>query len=326
MGSRARRASSDRASPAAHSLKDEPLRALGWMTLSGLGFSLMSLFIKQLIEQSGDAHQPFALLRTANRLPGFELVFFRSFINVILVLALIYWREGWTRHALFPRAERRLLIIRGLAGFSGLTCWFWALKWLPLSIASVLNWCAPLFTLLFSALFVGERTPLRKLVWVALSMVGLVLVLKLNPTDFADFHLPWIGVAIGLAGAASAGIAYSAVRVATASLTPETIVLYFVGIATLGSFPLALANWTWPSPVQWALIVFTGIAASGAQLAMTQAYRYAAAGIVSTMGLLSAAFTLLWGWVFLGEMLLVSQWLGIAILGISIGLLTVQRR
>lgn len=290
-------------------LPDQPAQSLVWMTISGLGFSLMSLGVKVLIGE----------------VPGFTLIFLRSLINLVVVVCMIALTTGFAKDLVFPRGIRRTLVIRGLAGFSGLCCWFWALRWLPLSVASLLNWCAPLFTLLFSALFVGERVAPRKLFWVATSFVGLAILLKLNPTDLAKLHFSPIGVAIGLAGAAFGGIAYSAVRVATARTTPNVIVMYFVGTATLLSLPLALADWMWPNGRQALIILGIGLCATVGQISMTRAYRHAPAGIVSSMGLLTVAFTTAWGWLFLGESFEAIQWVGVAILGSSLTLLTVQR-
>ena len=162
------------------------------MTASALTFSLMAVFVKRL----------------APVMPQFELVFFRSFINLAWVLALL----GLRRERLWPEHGKRLLIFRGLVGFAGVACMFYSISRLPLPIASMLNWCSPLFVILFSRLFLSERMPPLSFVFIPLAFLGLLLLL--NPWS-AQGGVPFRPAVIGLGAAVFGGMAYVAVRAAT---------------------------------------------------------------------------------------------------------------
>lgn len=281
---------------------DQPLKALFWMFLSGLGFSLMSVFVKRL----------------SDAIPQFELVFFRSWVNFVIVLALMLVR----REDFLP-VGKPLLVLRGLMGFGGVSCLFYALGHLPLSVSSMLNWCSPLFVLLFSRLFLKEKVASKALVWVAVAFAGLVVLLK---PDFRTgwIHFPLVAVLIAILGSAFGGAAYVAVRAATARVGVNVIVLYFTGIATLLSAPLAFREFHRPNLQEGVQLLAVGGFATLGQLAMTQGYRFAPAGLVSTMSLMGAVFSSIWGWVFFSEALDGLQWLGLALIATGVAQVTLS--
>lgn len=276
---------------------NRPLLSLFWMTMSGLSFSLMSLSVKLI----GNVYDPR------------EIVFFRAVVNFVFVLVLMLIRK----ETLNPLGKP-LLFFRGLMGFFAVTCFFYALTALPLSISSMLNWCSPLFVFVISAFFLKEHHSPKLFVWVVLAFVGLYLLL--NP-DFAhESHpLPILAIAIGLLGTIFSSLAYVAVRAATKSVGVNGIVLYFTGTATLLSIPLTWGHFQIPSSLKdWSLLIGMGLFATGGQLTMTRAYGYSAAGLVSTFSLLGAAFSSVWGFLILGESLAALQWIGMGLLTISI--------
>lgn len=274
------------------------------MALSALGFSVMAIFVKRL----GPA------------LPQFELVFFRSFINFTLVLAAML---GLGEKLAVEARDAKLLTFRGVAGFVGVTCLFYSIGKLPLPVAMLLGWTSPAFVLLFSRLFLGEKVARTSHgASIVLAFGGLILLL--NPKFGAEhwISLPLFPVAVALVGASAAGAAYVAVRAATARVGANVIVLYFTGIASLISLPLAAGDFRAPTTGQWMELLLLGIFATLGQLAMTRAYRHAPAGYVSTMSLLNAAFSAVFGWAFFEERLSSEQWAGMIALAAGIGSLT----
>ncbi len=140
---------------------DNLLIAFVWMMLSALGFSLMMLFVKELSPE----------------VPQFEMVFFRSFVNCVVAAGLMLL----SGESFFP-PNKPLLVFRGIAGFGGVTCFFYAISRLPMSIAALLNWISPIFVILFSRLFLGERFSSRAWVWIVTAFIGLVLLLRVDLT------------------------------------------------------------------------------------------------------------------------------------------------
>src|SRR5205807_2401917 len=137
----------------------------------------------------------------------------------------------------------------------------------------------PLFVLLFSRVFLRERIQSVLYLWIALAFGGLVLLVK--PDLFQGWgRLPLFPVSVGISAAAFSALAVTAVRAATARVGVNIIIFYFTAASTLLSAPLLALHYVNPSPRQWVQIVFLAGCATFAQFAMTQGYRFAAAGIV----------------------------------------------
>jgi drug/metabolite transporter (DMT)-like permease len=285
---------------------DRPLQAFGWMLGSALAFALMSLFVRGL----------------GGEIPSFELVFFRSLSN--LLLAACWIRLGGGNFGV-PASHRRFLLLRGVAGFAGIGCLYYSLSHLSMAVASILAWSSPLFVILFSRLIWKETMPVRAIVCIAASFLGLIVLLR--PFGQApDKALSWVAVGIGLAGAASAGFAYLMVRTVTARVRPEVVVFYFMCVATVLSLPLAVADFVPPASTQWGAIAALCVTAFLGQILMTRGYQFAPAGKVSAMSLMTTVFSAAIGWLYFGEDLSLSQLLGMGIVILSLATLTWSSR
>ena len=249
-----------------------------------------------------------------------ELVFFRVFVNFVLVGLLMAVRQ----ENFFP-SDKKLLFFRGGMGFCGVTCLFYGIGHLPLSIASMINWSSPLFVIVFSWFLLKERLAVRALIWVAVAFAGLVALMRPDWSGSGN-GLPVFAVGIAVAGAAFGGMAYVAVRAATARVGVNAIILYFTGTATLLSLPWVVNGFQIPDRSSLIELLGVGLLATWGQICMTQGYRYAAAGLVSIMGLMNAAFSMLFGWVIFAENLTSAQWVGMVLLGLGIAGATWPRR
>lgn len=97
--------------------KRRELVGLLFMTLSALGFSTMSLFVKL----------------SGSSFPSFEIVFARSVIQTLFGLIGCAFLKV---HPLGKKGVRRWLLFRGLAGTLGLCFFFYSITQLPLADAN----------------------------------------------------------------------------------------------------------------------------------------------------------------------------------------------
>jgi drug/metabolite transporter (DMT)-like permease len=288
----------------ADKLEDSTWKALAWMSASAMGFSLMSIFVKKL----------------SPSIPQIEMVFFRSVINFVWVLGLAFARRQSIAD-LMETPGKPLLIFRGCVGLAGVTCLFYGLSHLPLPVATLLNWCSPFFVIVFSRLFLGERLKSSTGAFGLLGFFGLFLLM--SPTLGVHWgqgaqHLSIRAVLITLLGAAFGGMAYVAVRAATARASVEAIVLYFMAVSTLISGPIALRHFVWPDFQQSLQLLALGTFAAWGQVTMTHAYRYAPASVVSLMNLLNPIFGAVFGFMWFNEWLSPMQGAGMVIILVSV--------
>lgn len=283
--------------------QDHYRRALGWILLGGIGFSIMSAFVK----------------KASPAVSSFELVFYRSLINFIFLTPVLFFQRG----LFFPKEKQSILVIRSLAGLIALSCHFYSISIIPLSVAYLLHSSYPLFVFFLSGVFLRERFERIVFLFVGCSFIGLYLLVD---PDFETqtTAVPLGGFSIALLGAVFMGVAYSSLRAASAHFKPSFIVWYFTGFASICSFPLAWPHFKLHELTYWFDILAVGGLASGAQYCLTQAYRWAPAGPVSVMGLSSVVFACIWGLFLFDETLSLNQVGGILLLIGGIAFLTLK--
>jgi drug/metabolite transporter (DMT)-like permease len=279
-------------------MPEEPIHAVAWAAGAALFFALMSTFVKLAMPT----------------IPYFELIFIRSIINLLIVLPFVQ-----IDIQMFKQKEAKVLLVRGLGGLISLVCLFYSIEHLPLAIASLLSHCSPIFVVLFSRIFIRESLSYRSIFWISGAVIGVLLLAK----GESSIRVPvsYWGLAVGLFGAACAGLAMVAIRAASAKFSAPTIIFCFVGVSAIISAPLALANLKIPNFHEAIFLLGMGVCASIAQYMMTHAYQLARAGLVSAVGLSSPAYAVFLGWMIFGETLAINQWFGIGIIGVAITLL-----
>jgi drug/metabolite transporter (DMT)-like permease len=274
-----------------------------FMAHAALWFSVMSLLVK-LVGQ---------------RIPSIQIVLVRAAISAVLSWALL-WRAGVS-----PWGHRKgLLLLRGLLGFVGLTCFFAAVVHLPLAEVTVIHYTHPLFAALLAAWFLHERVAPRVLVCVLTSLAGVVLIARpaflFGGGEGGDIDQRFVLVALGAAIFSAA--AYVTVRKLGGSEHPLVVVLYFPMVTVPLALPFVVAQWVWPTPLEWAQLLGVGVTTQIAQVSLTKGLAREAAGKATSVGYLQVALATLWGALFFGQLPDVVSIAGIALILVSLLLLT----
>ena len=210
--------------------------------------------------------------------------------------------------------RRPALWSRGVLGAASLLTYFVGLSYLGVGEAAFLNQTSAIWVALLAPFVLGERTP--PTVWIAVlgSLLGVGLLA--HPRDEP-------GDLLGRTAALSSGLfaagAYLSIRRASRSNGALTIVFYFTLIATVISLALAFVSGTaWPTdPLVYALLAGSGVAATGGQLLMTEAYRVGRAGPVAAAGAFSPLATTVFGWVLLAQVPDARAMAGMAVLVVT---------
>lgn len=247
----------------------------------------------------------------AASVPASEVVFFRSSINALILLAL-HLGSGRSTASLLGN-NRRLLILRGVMGAGAMNLFFYGLKGLPVADATLLFMISPVFVLPVAAWLLKEPVRTRQVVFVPFVLTGVFLVLQ---PELKVVNVP------GLCAIGSALIA-SFSHVIIRKLRDEdshVVVLYFSVCASIASVPLMLPGFRWPEGATLAALIGTGVVSVPAQWLMTRAYRYETAGRVAMVNYLNVLFALIWdlvifshvpGWVtILGAVLIIGSLVG----------------
>jgi drug/metabolite transporter (DMT)-like permease len=264
-------------------------KAILFMLLSALSFTVMGYFVKSLPEV------PFSFKVLFRNLVVFFMVGIPTAIQVL--------RGRSVEAFLGAQKSRGALFLRSLLGFFGVIFLFLAIDglqffWngesidlvgLSLAEASSLNRTSPLFVLIFASLFIGEKVKAYQIPLTILGFAGALLIIK---PEFSPQILPAL---FGMASGAFAGGAYTLIRGLKGKSSPTTIVLWFSGFSVLGILPLCIADWssmTW-EPLTILVLAGIGLSAGLGQIFLTQAYHLEKASEVSVYNYSHVLFSLL---------------------------------
>ena len=197
----------------------------------------------------------------ATGLSVMEIAMFR------MVTSLIFYVPWLIRHgAAGMRSERPVAHLwRGILGAASLFCMMYAVAHLMLADAMVLGFTIPLWSILLSALFLGERLRLRRSVATVAGFAGVVLVVQ------PQGGITWAAL-VALLGAILASGAIITMKDLTRTEPADRIVVYFFIIGTLVLIGPAIYVWRWPTPQQWGWLVLLGLFGASGQTSLTRAY------------------------------------------------------
>jgi drug/metabolite transporter (DMT)-like permease len=276
---------------------DRPALGAGLMAVATLGFAGMATLVK--------------LMDTA--LPEQQLVFWRAAFSLPLLVVLVL-----RKRRSFVVAARGTILLRSLLGFGAMMLFFYAVGRLTLAEAQILIRLQPVWVALLAPFVVGERPGPRVWWCLALSVVGVGLVLGPSLTT-------GVVSAAGLAALSSSLLSAGAhlqLRRLGRTDDPDVVVLNFTFLLLLFSGVLSAPAAQLPATGHWPLLVGLALCAMMGQLFMSSAYSVARAPTVATVGYvaLPTAALLDWlvfdtvptGWAMAGGLLIIASGVALA--------------
>ena len=245
------------------------------MLIASLLFAVMNILVKYL----GDV-------------PVAQIVFMRSMVMMVLVVLLLLKRK------IKPFGNnKKLLILRGLFGTTGIAFFFYTLHQMPLASAVVIHYLTPIITVLISVIVSKARVKPVQWVFFILCFIGILII---KGFDERVASLPLIIGVLGTIGAASA---YNIIAVLKESEHHLVIMFYF----PLVTIPLVLiyifitGDWVWVSLIQWLALSLIGLLTYFAQYFLTKAYQIGDVSKVSVISYLGVVYALVFGYSIFDE-------------------------
>jgi drug/metabolite transporter (DMT)-like permease len=238
--------------------QSQPVRAALWMIGAIVSFTSMAV--------AGRA--------VALQLDTFEIMMYRSFIGLFIVLAVASLSGSITQ---IRRQKLGLHLVRNLSHFAGQNLWFYAITVLPLTQVFALEFTMPIWALVFAVFVLNEKLTSMRVATALIGFVGILIVTR-----------PWsAGIAPGILQAALAAVGFAATAVFTRLLTrTETItsILFWLTLFQAG-FGIVCAgydgNIALPDVQSWPWIVLIGCAGLLAHTCLTKALSLAPASVVT---------------------------------------------
>ena len=271
--------------------RSEPLKAAFWMVGAMISFTLMAVAGRSL----------------ASELDTFEIMMYRSFIGILLVLAFSFYFKTIPEVNLL---KIRLQFFRHLMHFIGQNLWFYAVIFVPLSQMFAFEFSTPVWVALMAPFFLSERLTLVRISAAFTGFIGILIVAR---PDLSEISLPIIAAAL-------CAIFFASTSVATKLLTREQTVtgilfwLVFIqaifGIVTAG-FDGDIA---YPSSANMPWVILVGICGLAAHLSITKALTLAPAIIVMPLEFLRLPLISIVGFLLYKEGFEWQVWLGALII------------
>jgi drug/metabolite transporter (DMT)-like permease len=231
-----------------------PVRGALWMSVAVVSFCAMAIASRELMRHMGT----------------FEVLFFRTGVSLVLLLALVP-RIGI---ATLRTAQLGVQVWRNLFHFGGQAAWVYSLSVLPLALVFAIEFTIPVWTAALAAVFLGERMNGARIVMLALGLIGVLIILR-----------PGVGVIqpaalIMLLGAVGFSVQMIGTKKLSRTDSPYAVLFWMSVIQSPICLVAAWPHWVMPqaSDMPWILIIGCGNFA--AHYCLTRAMKLADASVV----------------------------------------------
>ena len=229
----------------------------------------------------------------------FEIVFLRCAL-VVVILSPFLFKQG--KKSLFTKQPKNQ-IYRVVTNSIAILLFFYGLSISPLSLATVLNFTAPIFTVIFAIIFLKEKLTTHRLISLVLGFIGVMCVLR------PDLSLNLGGLLVLLSSLVWAS-SLIFIKKLTKTDSAVTISLY----AGVGMMPATFAA-AYPyleeiNFVQFLFILFIAVSGTTAQTLLNSALKRGELSFLLPLDFLRLIWSVLLGVALFGESTSVFLWLG----------------
>lgn len=285
-----------------------PLRGIALKIGSVLVFIVMMAMIKA----------------TAQHVPAGQAVFFRSFFAIPVIMAWLALRGELS--AGFRTANPLGHVWRGFAGSVAMGLGFAGLAYLPLPEVTAVGYAAPLLTVVFAAMFLGEDVRAFRISCVVLGLTGVLVVLspRLTVLQGGAGQTAALGAMLVLGGAVFSALAQVFLRKLVQTERTATVVFWFSVTASGLSLVTLPFGWVMPTTTEIALLVGCGLLGGVGQILLTSSYREADASLVAPFEYASMLFSIGIGYFVFAEIPTGTMLAGAALV-VTAGILIILR-
>ncbi|WP_299838079.1 DMT family transporter [uncultured Paracoccus sp.] len=253
----------------------QDLQGIGWMLLTGLCFVAVNGIVRGL----------------EGALPAPQAAFIRFLFGLAFLLPVIVptLKQG------FPADVWRLFLLRGALHVAAVIAWFYAMSRITVAEVTAIGFLNPIMVTIGAALIFGEKLAVRRILAIAVALVGALVVLRpgLRPMD--PGHLSQVAAAVCF------GLSYLIAK-QLAERVPATVVVAMMSLTvSIGLAPLALMDWVPPTLEQIAWLGLVAVFATAGHYTMTRAFAAAPLTVTQPVTFLQLVWASLLGVFVFGE-------------------------
>ena len=248
-------------------------KAVVYMIISVIAFAIMNTIVKYV-----------AVFNV------YQIVFFRSIGTLAFTVPLIL-----KNRIPILGNNKKLLLLRAVAGVISLTLFFQSLNYLDVGTAVSLRYTSPIFAAILALVFLKEK--IKPVQWL-LFLIAFVGVLFVKGFDTA---INSVGLLLAILSALFLGLIFVVIRKMGTKENPLIIINYFMVMAFVFGGVMSINNWRNPDAVEWILLISLGIFGYAGQLYMTKAFQSQATSLIAPLKYLEVIFMIIIGATWFGE-------------------------
>jgi drug/metabolite transporter (DMT)-like permease len=283
----------------ANALPAAPLRAIGLMLLGVALLSIMDAVMKVLV--------------TYYPIPN--LIVFRAGIALPILAVALRFDGGLVA---LRNARHGLQLLRGALVFATGWCFFAALALLPLADTLAVAFVAPVVVALLAGPLLGERADRRTWIAIALGFIGVLVIVRPEGAVWGQ------GAVLALLAALFYALAMVLLRHLGRTDTAAATTLYSTAVTCLLATAIAAADWWTPGAADWPLLIAAGALGALGTLALSAAFRRAAAATLTPLEYTAMVWGVALGFVVFGDVPGTAVLIGAALITAS-GLVLARR-
>jgi len=268
------------------------MSAFLFKSLSVLFFVLMGTCIKLL----------------ADRVPLFEVVFFRNFFALFPVIFML-WKNDLK---IADINQYPLHLMRAVFGICAMTLFFLSLRHVNLVEMQTISFSSVFFISILSVFFLREVIGMRRIIAIMFGFIGVVIILNPSVSVFSNYSLlPLI---------ASLLLSFAVIFLKKILITNNNFLSIFIFTLFCSIISLAFMNSTWiiPKTTDIILLILTGVLGFIAQVFLTKSYQLADASLLAPFEFSSLLWSYFIGYFLFHEVISLRVYLGGLIVVLSV--------
>ncbi len=270
------------------------------MILSVLFFSLMDVLIK-----------------ITNEYDVGQVMFSRALFGLIPIFFLIPKKK---LKNFYKTKYKGLHFYRSFVGAIAMYAIFVGLRNLELAEVTSMAFSGPIWVVIFSILFLGEKIRMKRWIAVGLGFIGVLVISKPGFDNLNFYYVYPVIFTLGFAGVSIF------IRKLTLVGEPVYLIAFYFSVcsAIFGLFTLPFGGWLVPSLYDLGLLILIGVFGSIANLLLTKSYQLAEVSLTTPLKYLSLVLAIIFGFYIFDEVPTVYTLLGAGLIVISSAIIFIR--
>jgi drug/metabolite transporter (DMT)-like permease len=246
-----------------------------------------------------------------------QVMFSRALFGFIPIFFLIPKKK---LKDFYKTKYKGLHFYRSFIGTIAMYAIFVGLRNLELAEVTSMAFSGPIWVVIFSILFLGEKIKAKRWIAVGLGFIGVLVISKPGFVNLNFYYIYPIIFTLGFAGVSIF------IRRLTLLGEPVYLIAFYFSIcsAIFGLFTLPFGGWLMPSGYELGLLILIGLLGSIANLLLTKSYQLAEVSLTTPLKYLSLVFATIFGFYIFNEVPTIYTLSGASLIVISSAIIFVR--